>query len=143
VIVVDVNLLIYAVNEDAPMHSRAKRWWESAVAGPETVGLTWSVLLAFLRLSTRPGAFRNPLPLEAALDIIDEWLAQVHVTIVEPAARHRQIFRGCLSAIGIGGNLVSDAHLAAIAVEHNATLYSSDADFSRFPGLRWRNPLDG
>jgi toxin-antitoxin system PIN domain toxin len=142
VIFVDVNLLIYAVNEDAPIHSRAKRWWESAVAGPETVGLTWSVLLAFLRLSTRPGAFRNPLPLELALDIIDEWLAQVHVTIVEPAARHRQILRGYLSAIGTGGNLVSDAHLAAIAVEHNATLYSSDADFSRFPGLRWCNPLN-
>jgi len=141
VIVLDVNILIYAVNRDAPLHSRAKSWLEAAISGTETIGLPWTVLLAFLRLTTRPGLFRNPMPLDAAFDLIDTWLEQPSVSIVDPGPRHRTILRGLLSPMGSGGNLTSDAHLAALALEHRAELCSSDHDFQRFPGLKWRNPL--
>lgn len=140
-IVLDVNILIYAVNRDAPLHSRAKSWLEGTISGAETVGIPWTVLLAFLRLSTRPGPFRNPMPLVTAFDMIDAWMEQPSVGIIEPGPRHRTILRGLLSALGTGGNLTSDAHLAALALEHQAELCSSDHDFLRFPGLRWRNPL--
>lgn len=140
-IVLDVNILIYAVNRDAPLHSRAKSWLEAAISGTETIGLPWTVLLAFLRLTTRPGLFRNPMPLDAAFDLIDTWLEQPSVSIVDPGPRHRTILRGLLSPMGSGGNLTSDAHLAALALEHRAELCSSDHDFQRFPGLKWRNPL--
>jgi toxin-antitoxin system PIN domain toxin len=141
VILVDANLLIYAVNEDAPLHRRAKGWLESALSGPETVGLPWTVLLAFLRVSTRPALFREPLSAEVAFDLIADWLDQPIATIVHPGPRHLPILRGLLLPLGVGGNLTSDAHLAALAIEHGAELCSSDGDFARFPGLKWRNPL--
>ena len=140
-ILLDVNLLIYAVNEDAALHRRAKTWLESAISGTETVGLSWSVLLAFLRLTTRPGLFRNPLPLGTAFDLIDGWLAQPPVTVVQPGPRHLHILRDLLLPAGTGGNLTSDAHLAALALEQEAELCTADADFGRFPRLHWRNPL--
>ena len=140
-IVVDVNILIYAVNRDAPLHSRAKSWLESAISGTESIGVSWTVILAFLRLTTRPGVFRNPMSLDAAFNIIDSWMEQPSVIALDPGPRHRVILRGLLSAIGTGGNLTSDAHLAALALEHRAELCSSDHDFQRFPGLKWRNPL--
>jgi uncharacterized protein len=140
-ILLDANLLIYAVNEDAPLHRKAKRWLESALSGQETVGFPWNALLAFLRLSTRPGLFRNPLPVVTALDVVDAWLNQKASTIVHPGPRHRGLLRELLSPMGTGGNLTSDAHLAAIAIEHGAELCSSDTDFARFQGLKWRNPL--
>jgi hypothetical protein len=141
VILLDVNILIYAGNQDAPLHSRAKSWLEATISGTETIGIPWTVLLAFLRLTTRPGLFRNPMPLDAAFDVIDSWLEQPSVTIIDPGPRHRAVLRGVLSPIGTGGNLTSDAHLAALALEHRAELCSSDHDFLRFPGLKWRNPL--
>jgi uncharacterized protein len=141
VIVLDVNILIYAVNSNAPLHSRAKTWLEAAISGPETVGFSWTVLLAFLRLTTRPGLFLNPLTLDRAFDLIDTWLQQSSVIIVDPGPRHAAILRGLLSAVGTGGNLTSDAYLAALALEHRAELYSLDHDFLRFPGLKWRSPL--
>jgi len=141
VIILDVNILIYAVNQDAPLHSRAKSWLEGTISGTETIGISWTVLLAFLRLTTRPGLFRNPMPIDAAFDVMDSWLEQSSVTIIDPGPRHRTILRGILSSIGTGGNLTSDAHLAALALEHRAELCSSDHDFVRFPGLKWRNPL--
>lgn len=140
-IVVDVNLLIYAVNEDAPFHKRAKSWLEGAVSGKETVGLPWAVLLAFLRLTTRAGLFQHPLEAEDAFDLVDEWLQQPAVTVVEPTARHWRTLRDLVLSLGTGGNLTSDAHLAALAIEHGADLYSTDNDFARFAGLQWRNPL--
>jgi toxin-antitoxin system PIN domain toxin len=140
-IVVDVNLLIYAVNQDAPFHRNAKAWLEAALSGTETVGLPWSVLLAFVRLTTRPGVFRKPLAVEATLDLVDKWLAQPGVTAPEPTTRHMRILRDLLLPLGTGGNLTSDAHLATLAIEHGAELCSSDNDFARFPRLRWRNPL--
>lgn len=142
-IVPDVNLLVYAVNADAPNHRGAKSWLESVLSGGETIGLTWSVLLAFLRLTTRGGIFTNPLSVEQAWEIIDAWTAQPTVSILEPGPRHLQVVRELLLPLDAGGNLTSDAHLAAVALEHRAELCSADNDFSRFPGLRWRNPLPG
>jgi toxin-antitoxin system PIN domain toxin len=140
-ILVDANLLIYAVNQDAPLHRRAKAWLESAFSGPETVGLSWNVLLAFLRLTTRQGLFRRPLPVDTAFDLVGAWLDQPSSNVVHPGPRHLAILRDLLLPMGAGGNLTSDAHLAALAIEHGAQLCSSDADFARFPGLKWRNPV--
>jgi toxin-antitoxin system PIN domain toxin len=140
-ILVDVNLLIYAVNEDAPLHRKAKSWLETTLSGTETVGLSWSVVLAFVRLTTRAGIFRMPLTVESAFDLVDSWLSQPTVVTVEPTAQHIRILRDLLAPLGAGGNLTSDAHLAGLAIEHGAELCSSDGDFARFPRLRWRNPL--
>jgi toxin-antitoxin system PIN domain toxin len=140
-ILLDANILIYAVNEHAPLHRRAKSWLEAAISGTETVGISWNVLIAFLRVTTRPGLFRNPFPLAKAFDLVDAWLEQPSVSIVHPGPRHAIILRELLLPIGTGGNLTSDAHLAALALEHRAELCSADSDFQRFPGLNWRNPL--
>ena len=140
-ILVDANLLIYAVNADAPLHRKAKSWLESALSGTETVGFSWNVLLAFLRLTTRPGLFRRSLPVDTAFDLVASWLDQESAAIVHPGPRHLLVLRELLLPLGAGGNLTSDAHLAAMAIEHRAELCSSDTDFARFPGLKWRNPL--
>lgn len=140
-IIVDVNLLIYAVNQDAPAHKKAKSWLEAAISGTETVGLPWHVLLAFLRLTTRPGLFQKPLAVGRAFDFVEAWLQQPTVTVVEPTARHLTTLRELVLTLGTGGNLTSDAHLAALAIEHGAKLCSADNDFARFGRLRWYNPL--
>jgi toxin-antitoxin system PIN domain toxin len=140
-ILLDANLLIYAVNADAPLNRKAKSWLESALSGQETVGFPWDVPLAFLRLTTRPGLFRRPLAVDTAFDLVASWLDQPSATIVHPGPRHLQLVRELLRPLGTGGNLTSDAHLAALAIEHGAELCSSDSDFARFHGLKWRNPL--
>jgi toxin-antitoxin system PIN domain toxin len=140
-ILVDANLLIYAVNADAPQGRKAKTWLESALPGGETVAFPWSVLLAFLRLTTRPGLFRNPLRVAVAFEIVAAWLEQPCAVIVHPGPRHLQVLREMIIPLGTGGNLMSDAHLAAPAIEHGAVLCSTDSDFARFPGLNWRNLL--
>ena len=140
-IVVDANLLINAVNRDALLHQKAKAWLEQVLSGRETIALPWNVLLAFLRLTTRPGLFRRPLSIAAALDLIASWLDRESVTLIHPGPKHYQILRDLLIECGTGGNLTSDAHLAALAIEHGAELCSLDGDFSRFPLLSWRNPL--
>ncbi|MBN1422357.1 MAG: type II toxin-antitoxin system VapC family toxin [Planctomycetes bacterium] len=137
----DVNLLLYAVNEDAPLHARAKTWLEESLSGTETVGFTWSVLLAFLRLGTRTVVFPKPLRPQDAFDLIESWLDQPCAVVLQPTARHAQVLRDLLMPLGTAGNLTSDAHLAAVAIEHGAELLSCDNDFARFPGLRWVNPL--
>ncbi len=137
----DVNLLLYALDASSPQHDRARRWLEQALSGPGTVALPWVVLLAFLRLSTRPAVFTSPLTADEALDVVDEWLALPSVTVVHPGRRHAAILRELLDQLGTAGNLVTDAYLAALAIEHGAELCSSDADFSRFPGVRWVDPL--
>jgi uncharacterized protein len=141
VIVLDANLLIYAVNADTPLHPKAKSWLESTLSGQETVGFPWSVLLAFLRLTTRPGLFLHPLPIKTAFGLLASWLDQPSATIVHPGPRHLTVLSELLVPMGTGGNLTSDAHLAALAIEHGAELCSSDTDFARFKGLKWRNPL--
>jgi toxin-antitoxin system PIN domain toxin len=139
---VDANILIYSVNRDAPQHAAAKAWLEAAIASRETVGLPWIVLLAFLRLTTRQGLFQTPLSVHAALDLVDTWLEQPSVTVVHPGPRHARMLRDLLLSCGTGGNLTSDAQLAAIALEHGAELCSADHDFARFKSLKWHNPLE-
>lgn len=138
---VDVNLLLYAVDESSPQHEIARGWLEAVLSGTETVALTWTVLLAFVRLSTRAQVFANPLTSDEALDLVDGWLAQPSVVVVHPTARHAAVLRDLLRFVGTAGNLTTDAHLAAIALGHGAVLCSADADFSRFAGLTWENPI--
>jgi toxin-antitoxin system PIN domain toxin len=140
--VVDLNLLIYAVNVDAPHHQRARAWWQEALSGKETVGLAWTVVLGFVRLATRPGLFPQPLTAAQALDLVEGWLGRPTVVLLQPGERHWRWLRGLLEAMGTAGNLTTDAHLAALAIEYDATLYSSDGDFARFgPPLRFENPV--
>ena len=139
----DVNLLIYAVDEEAREHEATLGWFEDALSGTETIAFAWFALIGFLRLTTRPQGARDPWPIEAALDEIRRWLAQPVATVVHPTDRHPSVLRDLLTPLGAGGNLTSDAHLAALAIEHGATLCSHDNDFSRFAGLRWEDPLSG
>ena len=137
----DVNLLLYAYDQVAPQHTRARPWLESLLSGTESVGFAWTVLLAFVRLSTRVRIFASPLTSAEAFDIIDSWLAQPCALVVQPTDRHSAILRGLLEPLGTAGNLTSDAHLAALAIEHGGEVCSADTDFGRFRGLRWSNPL--
>ena len=138
---VDANVLLYAVDERSPHHDVAKRWLEEELSGAETLAFAWAVLLAFVRLSTNPRVFQHPMSADEALDLVDSWLGQPNVTVVDPTERHRRVLRELLAALGTAGNLVGDAHLAALAIEHGAELCSGDADFGRFPALKWTNPL--
>jgi toxin-antitoxin system PIN domain toxin len=137
---VDANVLIYAVNSDAAHHDRSRRWLESALSGTEPVGMTWGVLLAFLRVTTRRGILERPLPVDEALAYVDSWLNQPSVALVVPGPNHWAILRRLINASGTAGNLTSDAHLAAHAVEGGWTLVSTDNDFRRFGGLNLLNP---
>ena len=141
-ILVDANLLIYAIDKDSPHHRRAHRFLEDALSGTTPLGLAWIVILAFLRLTTRPGILKRPLRLERALTFVDEWLSQPYVRAVGPGENHWAVFKNLLKAAGTAGNLTSDAHLAALAIEHGCTVCSTDSDFKRFPGLEHVNPLD-
>jgi uncharacterized protein len=140
VILVDANVLLYAVNQSEPRNDEARRWLDGALGDTETIGFAWAVLLAFLRLSTRIGLFPRPLSVDEALDRANGWLAQPPAVVAEPTARHLSILGDLLRATATGGNLVADAHLAALAVEHRATVVSYDRDFGRFPGVSWRPP---
>jgi toxin-antitoxin system PIN domain toxin len=137
---VDANVLLYAINEDDPHHGEAKRWLDSFLAGTETLGFAWLVVLAFLRVSTRPAAFAEPFATEEAVAQLEAWLAQPPAVVVEPTRRHLQLVAGLLRDVGTAGNLVTDAHLAALALEHDATVVSFDSDFGRFHGVRWTTP---
>ena len=140
-ILVDANLLLYAEDQLGPRHERARTWWDGQLSGRSPVCLCWTVLNAFVRIGTNPRVFDRPLSLDQALARIQSWLDQPCVRIVQPTERHWTIFRRMLLDGQAVANLVSDAHLAALAVEHGCTLVSTDADFARFPGLPWRNPL--
>lgn len=139
--VVDLNVLLYAVNSDSPHHAAALAWWEEALNGDESVGLPWVVLLGFLRIATNPRIFSRPLTLEAALLRLDAWLGIDQVHIAREKDDHWEMLRGLLSDSGIAGNLTTDAHLAALAMTHDATLVTFDADFARFRGLRREVPV--
>jgi uncharacterized protein len=137
----DVNLLIYAADETAIHHAQALEWVENTLSGTETVAFAWPVLMGFVRVITNPRVLMRPWDAAQALDVVAGWLAQPAVTVVHPTDRHLAVLRDLLLPLGAAGNLTSDAHLAALAIEHGATLYSADSDFSRFPGLSWVDPL--
>ena len=140
-VLVDVNLLVYAVFADSPRHEAARKWLDAALNGVEPVALPWVVLAGFIRISTNPRIMSVPLTLDLATGYVDEWLSLPVVRVVGPTQTHRQIFARMLRAANATGNLVSDAHLAALATEHGCSLVSTDDDFQRFPDLRWFNPL--
>lgn len=137
----DLNLILYAYNRGSASHLPAKTWWETTLSNPRPVGLCWALMLGFIRLSTHRSVFKEPLSVSASCDEVRAWLAQPQVVILEPGQRHATILFDLLERLGTGGNLTTDAHLAALAIEHQCELHSTDSDFSRFPGLRWRNPL--
>jgi toxin-antitoxin system PIN domain toxin len=141
VILVDANLLIYAINQDSPRHDTARAWVEETFSGPEPVGLPWVVILAFLRLVTREAVVRQPLSPERAYRFVDEWLALPTVRAVGPGPEHWAILRSLLGPLGTAGNLTTDAHIAALALENRARLATADHDFRRFGGVEVVNPL--
>ena len=140
-IVPDVNLLVYAYNDAAPLHGSARRWWEGLVNGTERVGVPWIVAAGFMRLVTHRSVREQPATPMQAVDYVEEWFRFANVTPLNPGTEHLRLFRRALAAAGVGANLVTDAHVAALAMEFQAEVHSNDSDFSRFPGLRWRNPL--
>jgi toxin-antitoxin system PIN domain toxin len=138
--VVDLNVLLYAVNENSVHHAAALRWWEKALNGDEAVGLPWVVLIGFLRLSTNPSVFPQPLNSDEALHKVDAWLALDVTRVLTEKDEHWNVLRSLLAESGTAGNLTTDAHLAALTISHGAVLVSFDTDFSRFRGLRWEAP---
>ena len=140
-IVPDVNLLIYAYSDGTPFHDAARYWWEGLVNGTEQVGLAWVVIIGFVRLMTHPRLMAPPIKPTQAIAYIREWLQYDHITTIAPGEQHFTLLRQNLDAAGAGGDLVPDAHIAALAMEYGAEVHSNDTDFGRFPGLQWRNPL--
>ena len=138
---IDANLLLYAVISDYPQHELAKPWLEQQLNSPIRIALPWPSLLAFVRIATNPRLFTSPMSVEAAWRQLEEWLALPRTWIPVPMDRHGEILGKLLCETNATGNLVPDAHLAALAMEYGLVLYSSDHDFSRFPGLHWMNPL--
>jgi len=134
--VVDANVLLYAVNPRAPLHERARSWLDTALGGTETVGFAWTVVLTFLRIATSAAVFPRPLTAADAGAVVELWLDQPPSVVVEPTPRHLDLLRGLLADTGTAANLVNDAHLAALAVEHGAEIVSFDRDFQRFQGVR-------
>lgn len=142
-ILLDANILLYAYDEEATQHARARAWLEEALTGPRPVNLAWVAILAFLRISTDRKALFQPLNMHEAATAVDGWLARSQVGILNPGDRHWEILRALLRDGQASSRLVTDAHLAALAVEHGATLCTTDRDFARFPGVRTLNPLTG
>ncbi len=141
-IVVDANLLLYAYNSEDARHEAARLWFERALSGPDQVRLAWVTILAFLRIGTNPRAFERPLALIEAVGHVSAWFERPTVAPLEPGERHWQILAALLPAAQARANLVTDAHLAALAIEHGATLCTTDKDFTRFRGLKVRYPLE-
>ncbi|MBC8452459.1 MAG: type II toxin-antitoxin system VapC family toxin [Spirochaetes bacterium] len=140
-IVVDLNVLIYAVDEDSYHHTAAKAWLEKQLNGTESIGIPWVVLLGFLRIMTSRKVFSHPLTEDQTIEIIDQWLTHPLVRIPNPEHHHWFLMKELVLESGTAGNLTSDIHLAAIAMQSRAKLYTLDADFSRFNGLWWEKPF--
>ena len=140
-IIPDLNLLIYAYHAEDPNHQAARRWWAGLLDGVETVGVPWTVSSGFIRLMTNPRMLVSPMSASEAIDIVEGWFQRAHVRPLEPGAGHLTHLRQILRAAGAAANLVPDAHIAAIAIEHSAEVHSNDSDFAKFPGVQWRNPL--
>lgn len=140
-IIPDINLLAYAYNTDAPQHEEAREWLEACLSERETVGIPWVVALGFVRIMTSRVVLTDPMNPLQALDHVRSWLERPQAHLVVPGPRHLEILTEIMRSARASGRLTTDAHLAALAIELQAELHSNDADFSRFPGLRWVNPL--
>jgi len=141
-ILIDANLLLYAYNTSAERHIPAKQWLEKIFSGSQPVAIPWMVLLAFVRISTNPRAFPSPLTAVEAVEVVSQWLEQPVVVLLETGGQHWTSLSKLLVTAQVNGPLVMDAHLAALAMDHGATLYTTDQDFRRFPSLKFQNPLD-
>jgi uncharacterized protein len=141
VILVDANILLYAEDSLSEHHNAARTWWDKQLSGSDAVGLCWPVITAFIRIATNVRLHRRPLTLKESVQRVQSWLDQPCVRILTATEQHWILFQQMLRASNATGNLVADAHLAALAMEHNSTLASTDTDFARFRGLRWRNPI--
>lgn len=139
--IVDACVLLYAVDAASPFHRPAREWLEGAFNGPGRVGLPWATLLAFQRISTHPRASTNPLSPAGAWSYVEDWLRADASWLPQPGERHAEIFGRLVVEGDLRGNLVSDAHLAALAIEHGVGVCSADSDFARFPGVNWYNPV--
>ncbi|MBA3351522.1 MAG: type II toxin-antitoxin system VapC family toxin [Blastocatellia bacterium] len=142
-ILVDTNLLLYAEDSLSEHHAAAREWWDEQLSGSAPVALCWPVLSGFIRIGTNARLHRRPLTLKEATARVESWLQQPCARLVQATDEHWKCFQRMLHAGNATGNLVSDAHLAALAFEHNCILHSTDSDFARFPGLKWRNPIAG
>ena len=142
-ILVDANILLYAEDALHPQHAGARLWWDEILSGTDPVCLCWTVLSAFIRIGTNPRVFERPLSLEQAIGRVQRWLEQPCTRVIRPTAGHWEVFKRVLVEGQAVANLVTDARIAALAIEHGCELASTDSDFSRFPGLKWRNPLRG
>lgn len=140
--IVDVNVLLYAIDEDSPHHEVARRWLESAFNGNSRVGLPWHTLCGFVRIATHPKILLNPMTGREAWRYVDEWLDEEMAWIPQPTERHRRVLGKLVDDHYATGNLVPDAHLAALAIEHGVAVCSFDTDFRRFPEITWIDPLE-
>lgn len=138
--IVDTNVLLYAVDGNARHHGASKQWLDGALSGIEPVGFPWIVSIAFLRLSTSKRVYPAPLTPDLAVGVLEDWHRQSPAVTPEPGLRHLETVRNLLAHTGSGGNLVNDAHIAAIALQHSAPVVSFDNDFARFPGVTWEQP---
>jgi toxin-antitoxin system PIN domain toxin len=139
-VVVDANVLLYAVDTASAHHERARSWLDASLGGAEGVGLAWIALLAFVRIGTNPSILPTPMTTDEATGQLEAWLDAPAAVVIEPTTRHLSLLRGFLRGTGSAGNLTTDAHLAALAIEYGAELVSYDRDFARFPGVRHRLP---
>jgi toxin-antitoxin system PIN domain toxin len=142
VILIDANLLLYAYHPRADQHESSRSWLEAVLSGPDLVRFAWLTLWAFLRIATNPRAFEHPLTASEAEAAVSAWLAQPVAGILEPGERHWDILRDVVRQGQATGPLVMDAVLAAIAIEHGATICTTDRDFARFPAVKWTNPIE-
>jgi toxin-antitoxin system PIN domain toxin len=140
-IIPDVNILVHAYNPNATSHPQVRQWWEETLNQPRPVGMPWTSILGFIRVSTHRRILDNPMFPAQAIHLVRGWLDIPNVQILSPGESHAQILFGLLEELGTAGDLTTDAHLAALAIEYQAELASTDADFARFPRLRWFNPL--
>ncbi|MEI2775482.1 MAG: type II toxin-antitoxin system VapC family toxin [Tetrasphaera sp.] len=140
-IVPDVNVLVYAVFDGYPLHARAAAWLSEIFSGSEDVGLTGPALFGFVRLGTSSRVHEHPLTVAQAGEYVREWLLRPQARFLAPGPRHVELALGLLQGVGTGGNLTTDAQLAAYAIEFGGTIHSNDSDFGRFPGVRWVDPL--
>ena len=141
-ILVDANLLLYAEDTRSEQHDDARTWWDAQLSGTDTVCLSWSVINAFVRIATNSRLHERPLTMQQAVNRVQSWIEQPCVRIVDPTEEHWNIFKRLLSTGKALGNLVTDAHLAALAVEHNCVMMSTDGDFARFKEVKWKNPIE-